>query len=182
MYLQLALPDILYFKPTDDGFLLQASGKNPRYCLMIKKDSYWEDALAEAQRLDKASRPISRRYLHGFSVGLVQSIAHPKRYAHSNVYVHLFNGLHLVLNFGVYNTQAKLRCRTLERILSIELNACSAVSGRDRDKEMNDSTFISLAHHSYHRRMSARASWHSCVVCLCACWFQPVRATLPHDD
>jgi len=56
----------------------QASGKNPRYCLMIKKDSYWEDALAEAQRLDKASRPISRRYLHGFSVGLVQSIAHPK--------------------------------------------------------------------------------------------------------
>ena len=49
------------------------------FSLMMKNDTYWENAMKEAQRVDSAARPVCRPYLHGFSVGLVQSMAHPQR-------------------------------------------------------------------------------------------------------
>jgi hypothetical protein len=57
----------------------QHAVKQPPFSMMVKSDAYWANAMAEAQRVDTLARPVCRSYLHGFSVGLVQSIAHPQR-------------------------------------------------------------------------------------------------------
>jgi len=49
------------------------------FSLMMKNQDYWGDSLMEAQRVDAAARPICRPYLHGFGLGLAQTMAHGQR-------------------------------------------------------------------------------------------------------